>query len=84
MWIDLSSHCVECLGDNLVHLRDHVLVDIEVLVRVELVDDCLEARERKLVAVLEVTVMLAVLLDCIVRQVHKGIVNVRHVNRKLR
>jgi len=67
VWIDLSSHCVECFGDNLVHLRDHVLVDIEVLVRVELVNDCLEARERKLVAILEVTVMLAVFLYCVVR-----------------
>lgn len=61
-----------------------MLVYIEVFVRVELVDYSLEARERKLVTVLKVTVMLAVFLDCVVRQVHKSIVDICHVYRKLR
>lgn len=61
-----------------------MLVDIKVLFRVELIDDCLEPRERELVAIFKVTVVLTVLLDCVVSQVHKGVVYVGYIDRKLR
>jgi hypothetical protein len=45
MWVDLPSHRVESLGDDLMHLGDHVFIHVEVSVRVKLINYCLEPRE---------------------------------------
>ena len=84
MWVDLPSHRVESLGDDLMHLRDHVFIHVEVSVRVKLINYCLEPRERELVAVFEITIVLAVFLDRVVGQVDECIVDVVLIDRKFR
>jgi hypothetical protein len=80
----LLADRVERLRDDFLHLRNHVLVDVEVFIWVELVNYRLEAWKRKLVAILEVPVMLAMLLHRIIRQVHKCVVDICHINAELR
>jgi hypothetical protein len=84
MWVDLPSHRVESLGDDLMHLGDHVFIHVEVSVRVKLINYCLEPRERELVTVFEITIVLAVFLDRVVGQVDECIVDVVLIDRKFR
>jgi hypothetical protein len=45
MWINLPPNRVESLGDDLVHLGDHVLIHVEISIWVEFIYYVLEARE---------------------------------------
>jgi hypothetical protein len=84
MWINLPPNRVESLGDDLVHLRDHVLIHVEISIWVEFVYYVLEAWEWKLIAIFEVAIVLAVFLDSIVGQVDECIVDVVFIDREFR
>ena len=76
MRIDLLTHSIKGLSNDLLHLRHHVPVNVILFIRVKLVNDVLESRERELIAVFELPESCRVLLDCVVGEVHKRIVDV--------
>lgn len=65
------------------HLGHQLVVHAHPALRVVLVDVVLERVETQLVSVLEVSVVLRVLLDRVVRQMHEGIVDVLQVDAEL-
>jgi len=80
--IDSLSHGVECLKDYFVHLRHQVIVYTHATFWVVLIDILLELWERKHVSVLVVSVIFSMLLNSIVCQVDKCIVDVLQVDSK--
>lgn len=60
-----------------------MIIDVDSALRVKLLYVLLKALECKLITIFEVTIVVSVLLHCIVRQVHEGVVDVLEVDSKL-
>ena len=65
------------------HLWHQVVEDAHPALWVVLIDVVLEGAEAQLVSIFEVTIVFSMLLDCIVRQMHEGIVYILEVDTEL-
>lgn len=78
--INLLTHCVERLYNDLLHLGHQVILHTDVEVGVVFINVVLELRERKLVAVLKLSVARAIFLHGIIGKVHECIIDVLEVD----
>ena len=83
IWIYSLPYGIECLNDNLMHLRHQISIDIDIPIGIVLINILLKPWEAKLISILKVSIISGMLLHRIIGQMHKGVVNIFQVNAKL-
>ena len=66
------------------HLWNEVIVDTDTAFWIMLIDVVLELLEAQLIPIFEVAVVFCMLLDCVICQMHEGIVNVLEIDAVFR
>ena len=74
IWINFLSNCVQSLSAQILHLLHNVFLKVDF--DSAFLDQLLKVREREHVSIFVVAVVRTILLDCIVGQMHKVIVQV--------
>lgn len=78
--VNCATHRVERLDDHGLHSRNDVFENVDAAVRLLLHEKLLEPRVRQLIAILELSIAIELLLDGVISQMNRSVIDVVKVD----